>query len=37
MCERAGEDSRHGACHVDIQVGMHVFYLNVRVFHCMST
>ena len=22
MCEGVGEDSRHGACHVDIRIGM---------------
>ena len=37
MCERVGEDSRHGIEHVDIQVGscicLSVFMLN----HCMCT
>ena len=37
MCERVGEDSRHGIGHVDIQVGscicLNVFMLN----HCMCT
>ena len=37
MCERVGEDSRHGIEHVDIQVGscicLSVFMLN----HCMYT
>ena len=29
MCERVGEDSRHGTGHVDIQVGICMIYLNV--------
>ena len=29
MCERVGEDSRHGTRHVDIQVGICMIYLNV--------
>ena len=29
MCERVGEDSRHGMRHVDIQVGICMIYLNV--------
>ena len=29
MCERVGEDSRHGMGHVDIQVGLYMIYLNV--------
>ena len=32
MCEGVGEDSRYGAWHVDIQVGMCIFHLNVCVF-----
>ena len=32
MCEGVGEDSRQGAGHVDIRVGMCIFYLNVCVF-----
>ena len=28
MCERAGEDSRHGVWHVDIGVGMCMFSLK---------
>ena len=32
MCEGVGENSRHGAWHVDIRVGMCIFYLNVCVF-----
>ena len=38
MCEGVGEDSRHGAGHVDIRVGMSIFLLEcVCVFHCMCT
>ena len=37
MCERVGEDSRHGIGHVNIQVGscicLNAFMLN----HCMCT
>ena len=29
MCERVGEDSRHGTGHVDIQIGIHMIHLNV--------
>ena len=32
VCEGVGEDSRHVAWHVDIRVGMCIFYLNVCVF-----
>ena len=32
MCEGVGEDSRHEAWHVDIRVGICIFYLNVCVF-----
>ena len=28
MCEEVGEDSRHGAWHVDIQIGMCIFLLE---------
>ena len=28
MCEGVGEDSRHGAWHVDIHVGMCIFLLE---------
>ena len=28
MCEGVGEDSRHGAWHVDIYVEMCMFYFN---------
>ena len=28
MCEGVGEDSRHGACHVDIHVEMSMFLLE---------
>ena len=28
MCEGVGEDSRHGACHVDIHVEMCIFLLE---------
>ena len=31
MCEGVGEDSRHGAWHVDIQVGMYII-----LFECMG-
>ena len=38
MCERVGEDSRHGAWHVDNQVGMCIILLEcVCGCHCMST
>ena len=38
MCEGVSEDSRHGAWHVDIRVGMCIILLEcVCVFHCMST
>ena len=38
MCEGVGEDSRHGACHVDIRVGMCIFLFEcVCVCHCMCT
>ena len=38
MCEGVGEDSRHGAWHVDIRVGMCIILLEcVCVCHCMST
>ena len=36
MCERVGEDSRHGIGHLDIQVGSCIF-LSVIVFHDMCT
>ena len=36
MCEGAGEDSKHGFGHVDIQVGS-CSYLSVIVFHDMCT
>ena len=36
MCERVGEDSKHGIGHVDIQVGSCIF-LSVIVFHDMCT
>ena len=36
MCERVGDDSRHGIGHVDIQVGSCVF-LNVFGCHYMCT
>ena len=29
MCERVGEDSRHGTGNVDIQVRLYIIYLNV--------
>ena len=29
MCERVGEDSRHGTRHVNIQVGICMIYLSV--------
>ena len=29
MCEGVGEDSRHGAWHVDIHIEICMFYLNV--------
>ena len=29
MCERVGEDLRHGTGHVDIQVGKCMIYLNI--------
>ena len=29
MCERVGEDSRHGIGHVDIQVDMCMLHLDV--------
>ena len=38
MYEGVGEDSRHGAWHVDIQVGMCIFLLEcVCVCLCMCT
>ena len=38
MCEGVGEDSRHGAGHVGIRVGMCILVLEcVCVFHCMCT
>ena len=38
MCEGVNEDSRHGACHVDIRVGMCILALEcVCVCHCMCT
>ena len=40
MCEEVGEDSRHGAWHVDIRLEMCIFLLEcvcVCVFHCMCT
>ena len=36
MCERVGEDSKHGIGHVDIQVGSYIF-LNVFGCHYMCT
>ena len=36
MCERVGEDSRHGIRHVDIQIGSCI-YLSVVVCHDMCT
>ena len=36
MCERVGEDSRHGIGHVDIQVGSCIF-LSVIGCHDMYT
>ena len=32
MCEGVDEDSRHGAWHIVIRVGMCIIYLNVCVF-----
>ena len=29
MCEKVGENSRHGTGHVDVQVGIYMIYLNV--------
>ena len=38
MYEEVVEDSRYGACHIDIQVGMCIFLLEcVCVYHCMCT
>ena len=36
MCKGAGEDSRHGIGHVDIQVGSCI-YLSVIICHDMCT
>ena len=36
MCERVGEDSRHGIGHVDIQVGSCIC-LSVIAYHDMCT
>ena len=36
MCERVGENSRHGIGHVDIQVGSRIF-LSVIGCHDMCT
>ena len=38
MCEGVGEDSRHGAWHIDIRVGMCIILFEcVCVCHCMNT
>ena len=36
MCERVGEESKHGIRHVDIRVGSFIF-LNVFCCHYMCT
>ena len=37
MCEGVGEDSRHGALHVDIRVGTCIILLECVSYHCMCT
>ena len=37
MCERVGEDSRHGIGHVDIQVGSCICLNVVMLNYCMCT
>ena len=37
MCEGVGKDSRHGAWHVDIRIGMCIILLEcVCVCHCIA-
>ena len=37
MCERVGDDSRHGIGHVDIQVGSYIYLSVFMLNHCMCT